>query len=108
MTSLKKFLALTFLGGFVLSAFSVVSAARFEGAIQEATAPIQQHLEGAGFAGAQGGAEGARDVIIAVAQKIIIPAIIIVGVLMSILGFYEIMTAEKDDAQKKGSLYVLW
>lgn len=85
-----------------------MSAARFDSAIQEATQPIQQHLEGAGFAGAQGGAEGVRDTIIAVLQKVIVPVIVIIGVLMAILGFYEIMSSEKADDQKKGFSYVLW
>lgn len=40
------------------SVVGVVSAAgRFDTSIQSATQPIQEHLEGAGFAGAGGGAE---------------------------------------------------
>lgn len=62
-----------------------MSAARFDNAIQDATQPIQQHLEGAGFAGAQGGAEGVRDTIITVFQKIIVPVIVIAAVLMAIV-----------------------
>ena len=78
-----------------------MSAARFDQAIQNATQPIQQHLEGAGFAGAQGGAEGIRDAIIVIVQKLIIPALIIVSVIIAIIGFYEIMSSEKDEDQKK-------
>lgn len=108
MKSLKKIVTMTFVLWIVLSELGVASAVRFDSAIQEATAPIQQHLEGAGFAGAQWGAEGARDAVIVVVQKVIVPAIIIVGVMMAIFGFYEIMTEEKDDAQKKGFAYILW
>jgi|GEM_PF-3796185 len=36
-----------------------------------------------------------------VLQKIVVPVVVIVGVLMSIIGFYEIMASEKADDQKK-------
>ena len=39
--------------GSIIGSLGFMSAARFDNAIQEATQPIQQHLEGAGFAGAQ-------------------------------------------------------
>jgi len=50
---MKKFLATALALCSLLSTFSVATAVRFDSAIQDATSPIQQHLEGAGFAGAQ-------------------------------------------------------
>lgn len=87
--------------GALIGSLGFMSAARFDNAIQEATQPIQQHLEGAGFAGAQGGAEGVRDAIITIVQKVVIPALIIVAVIIVIVGMYEVMTSEKEDDQKK-------
>ncbi len=107
MHALKKLLVSIFFVGFAALNIWFLGAARFDNAIQDATQPIQQHLEGAGFAGAQGWAEWARDLVIAVLQKIIVPVIVIVGVLMSILWFYEIMSSEKEEEQKKGFRYVL-
>lgn len=108
MTTFKKLLVSAFFLGFATLNVGFLGAARFDNAIQEATQPIQQHLEGAGFAGAQGWAEWARDILITVVQKVIVPIIVIVGVLMSIIGFYEIMTSDKEEDQKKGFQYVLW
>lgn len=85
MKLMKKACALIATITIMLGTLSTVSAARFDTAIQDATQPIQQHLEGAGFAGAQGGAEGVRDTIIVLLQKVIVPGIIIVGVLMCII-----------------------
>lgn len=54
MTTFKKLLVSAFFLGFATLNVGFLGAARFDNAIQEATQPIQQHLEGAGFAGAQG------------------------------------------------------
>ena len=41
-------------------------------------------------------------------QKLVIPALIIIAVLIAIVGMYEVMASEKEDDQKKGFKYILW
>lgn len=108
MKTAKKLIATLLSFGFVIANLGFLWAARFDNAINEATQPIQQHLEGAGFAWAQGWSEAVRDTIVTLLQRVIVPVVVIIWVLMSIIGFYEIMSSEKEDDQKKGFRYVLW
>lgn len=85
----------------------VLAAGRFEPAINDATVSIQNNVD-LTHNGVQWGSEGVRDFIIDIVKKVITPLVIIIGVLLAILGLYELFWSTKEDGTKKWMNYILW
>lgn len=87
----------------------VLAADRFGPALGESVDSIKQNVD-ISFPTQNGiwGASGARDFIIYIVKKIITPIMIFIGILLGIIGMYDIITSTKDDGAKKGFNYILW
>lgn len=79
---------------------------RFDNAITDSVQSIQQQTD-MGYNGTQGGAQGVADIIVDIVKKIITPIVIVSGVVVAILGMYQMFTSDKDDATKKGMNYLI-
>ncbi len=86
----------------------VLAAGRFEDGVSKSVESIQNNVD-LDYQNT-GSAElgwGIRDFIIYLVQKIITPIVIFVGILLGILGLYELLGSTKEDAQKKWFNYIL-
>ncbi|MEI7478169.1 MAG: hypothetical protein WCJ81_06915 [bacterium] len=72
-----------------------MAAGRFDTAINDSTTSIANNLERPPTAVV--GAEGLKDFIIYIVQKVIIPVMIIIGVLLAILGLYDMLSSSKEE-----------
>jgi hypothetical protein len=46
--------------------------------------------------------------IVYVVKTVVVPLIIIVGVISSIIGLYQVFMSDKEDATKTGMNYIIW
>jgi len=83
-----------------------LAAGRFDTAINDSTTSIANNLERPPTAVV--GAEGLKDFIIYIVQKVIIPVMIIIGVLLAILGLYDMLSSSKEEWSKKWANYIIW
>lgn len=79
---------------------------RFDGALNESVTSVSQNID-LTHNGTQWWVAWVRDFIIDIVKKVITPIVIIIGVLVAILGFYEMFGSTKEDDQKKWFNYIL-
>jgi hypothetical protein len=80
------------------------SRGRFDLSINKSINVIQKNLDAAI---PTQGAEGVRDLIFRILQRIVIPLVIVAGVLAAILGLYKVMTSTDDKSIQTGVNYIL-
>ncbi len=82
------------------------AAWRFDDALNDSVTSVSQNID-LTHNGVQWWAEWLRDFIIDIVKKIVTPLVIIVGVLLAILWFYDMFGSSKAEEQSKGFNYVL-
>lgn len=90
----------------VLSPFCF-AADRFSDELNQSVDEVKEHLEMEPVSW-RWYWEWVKEFMIFIAQKIMIPASIIIWVLVAIFGFYQMMFSDKEDEQKKWRNFIMW
>lgn len=87
-------------------ALPAYAAWRFDTAVNDSVVSVSQNID-LTHNGTQWWVAGLRDFIIDIVKKVITPIVIIIGVLLAILWFYNMFGSTKEDDQKKWFNYIL-
>ena len=86
----------------------VVTADRFDIAMERAIAPIKGNLDAPEITSALGGAETIKEFVYKKVMDILVPLIVVIGILVSILWFYKMFFSTDDTATQEGVKYIAY